>query len=74
MLCDVPVKYTHCTVCGRSREVAGRLAKGGRCLTCRLRAAVESAQQMVDKSGPYYDRWARSNAMKPGERYPRSAA
>lgn len=55
-------RYTECQDCHRSTIVTGKISARGLCEDCAMDRQIESAKQLIAKSGPYYDEWKRAMA------------
>lgn len=46
-----------CAGCGKPTPRRGRARDGVRCVPCSIQRHEESARQIRDREGPYYERW-----------------
>ena len=62
------VEQFYCSEC--DKEISRRAARRtGRCPSCNLQRAVESANQLHAHAGPYYEKWKKAwLASRPAQR------
>ncbi len=53
-----------CSTCDNTVKGRIPLQKAVFCIDCALKKAAESARQMANKSGPYYDQWLTTQGPK----------
>lgn len=53
-------KYTQCIDCGRGALQGVTLSARGLCEDDALKRQMKSAEQLQNKSGPYYDEWRKA--------------
>lgn len=70
----MPARRTACRDCGRHVTRCGKLSRAGLCVECGIARAVAAATSMHERSGPAWEHWLASPALKGDLGIPSSSA